>query len=339
MSQPDPHRTAPYSEFTEVADRLRRWGKWGERDQIGALNFITPEAVREAATCVQAGKVFPLSIEIDAEGVWQNNSIRRNAVHLFVVDGGDSRELGNELADWDQTGDGDQLFPQVWDGHTRFADDVIFMSLQGSTQWDALSHVWYDEKLWNGYPSHSVTSRGATRNGIDKTLGKGIVGRAVLLDVARFRGVDHLPANESILPDELDAVCAAQGVTIRSGDILLVRTGWWSTFTRGGDGATWMNGCPGLHWSTADWISEHEIAAVASDNLAVEVSAAHVEGVFLPLHLICQRDMGVMFGEFWDLDALAADCAEDGRYEVQLVASPLNIPGAVGSPLTPIAMK
>jgi len=322
-----------------VAARVRNWGRWGAADQVGALNFITPEIVREAARLVRDGSVFPLGIPLDADGVWSGNSIRRNPVHQFVVDGGDSRDLGHELNGWTWVGAGEAVLGATWAGRTRFADDTIFMSLQGATQWDALSHVWYDEELYNGFPARSVTSRGATKNGIEQTLAKGIVSRGVLLDIPRHRGVPHLAPNEPVYADELDAVCEAQGVEVRTGDILMVRTGWWSTFTRGGDGAAWRAGSPGLHWTTAEWIHDHEVAAVAADNLAVEVAASDVEQVFLPLHLLCQRDMGVMFGEFWDLEALATDCARDGRYEVQLVAPPLNIPGAVGSPLNPIALK
>lgn len=322
-----------------MAERVRNWGRWGADDQIGALNFITPDVVRDAARLVTQGRVFPLGIPLDADGVWSGNSIRRNPVHQFVVDGGDSQHLGGELNGWTWARSGEAVLEATWAGRTRFADDTIFMSLQGATQWDALSHIWYDEQLYNGFSAHSVTSRGATKNGIEQTLNAGIVTRGLLLDVPRHRGFAHLPPNEPILVEELDEVCRAQGVTPRRGDILLVRTGWWSTFTRGSDGAAWRAGSPGLHWTTAEWLHRHEVAAVAADNLAVEVAAYDVEDAFLPLHLLCQRDMGVMFGEFWNLDDLAQDCAQDGCYEVQIVAAPLNIPGAVGSPLNPIALK
>lgn len=328
-----------FSEFELVAERVRNWGKWGESDEIGALNYLTAEGLASAAGLVTEGQAFPLSIPIDSEGVWSGNSMRRNAIHQFVVDGGDSRDLGEQMGAWPQAGAGNQLFPAVWGGRTRFADDTIFMSLQGSTQWDALSHVWYDEQMYNGYAAATVTSRGATRNGIEKAVAKGIAGRGVLLDVARHRGVQSLPPNSPVFAEELDEICAAQGMAIRSGDILLIRTGWWSTFEPGTDGSAWIAGCPGLHWSCADWIHEHEIAAIAADNLAVEVASAEVEDVFLPLHLLCIREMGVIFGEFWDLDALASACAADSRYDVLLVAPPLNIPGAVGSPVTPIALR
>jgi len=330
---------ASFEEFQELAARVRNWGRWGESDQIGALNLITPEKVRDSAELVRAGKVFPLGIRFHADGVWGPSGLRRNPIHLFAIDGGDSSGLGDHLDGWPDVSVADSIFPHLWKGRTRYADDVVIMSLQSSTQWDSLGHVWYDDQLYNGYPAAAVTSRGATRNGIERTLAKGVVGRAVLLDVARHRGVDSLAPLSPIHADELNEVCEAQGVEVRSGDILLVRTGWWSMFGRGVDATTWRTQCPGLHWTTATWLREKDVAAVASDNIAVEVSGATVQEAMLPLHMLTIRDMGVMLGEFWDLDALAADCAEDGRYEVHLVAAPLNIPGAVGSPLNPIAMK
>jgi kynurenine formamidase len=258
---------------------------------------------------------------------------------MFFIDGGESEGLGDMLASWPSRRVDDEVLSGYWSTRTRFADDSVFMNLQSATQWDALSHVWYDGKLYNGFDSEWVTSRGALRNGVEKVLAKGIVGRGVLLDVARFRGVDNLPTRTPIYADELQAVCAAQGVTIRSGDILMVRTGWWSTYRPGENSKSWRLGCPGLHWTAAQWLHDVEVAAVAVDNMAVEVHGRHVAEAMLPLHLLCLRDMGVMLGEFWDLDALAADCADDGRYEMQVVAPPLNIPGAVGSPLNPLAMK
>ncbi len=228
----------------------------------------------------------------------------------------------------------------IWGaGPMRFNDDFIMMPLQAGTQWDALAHVYYDEQLYNGYPASAVTSFGATRNSIDQVDQKGIVSRGVLLDVARHRGVDHLPPNTSISPEELDAVAADQGVEVGRGDIVLVRTGWWAVFLAERDGEAWTMGSPGVSWRVAEWLHQKDCAAIASDNIAVEVSGAEVEGVMLPFHLLCIRDMGLMLGEMWNLEALAADCAADGVYEFQLAAPPLRVTGAVGSPINPLALK
>jgi kynurenine formamidase len=219
----------------------------------------------------------------------------------------------------------------------RFNDDMVIMPLQAATQWDALSHVYYEEQLYNGFPADSVTSFGALHCGIDKVDGKGITSRGVLLDVVRHRGVEtFLELGNPITPAELDDVARAQGVTVGPGDIVLVRTGWWARFLETGNGSEPGSG---LDWQCASWLHDHDVAAVAADNLMVEDPISGVKGTLLPMHMLCLRDMGLMLGEYWDLTALAADCAADGVYEFQLIASPLRIVGAVGSPVNPIAIK
>jgi kynurenine formamidase len=330
---------ASIAEFQGLATKVRNWDRWGGEDQLGTLNFITPAKVAESARMVRRGAVFPLGVAFEANGIWPGNFFRRNPVHLMTVDGGDSARLAAELGGWDRAGPVDRMLTEYYGSITRFADDMIIMPLQAATQWDALSHVWYDDQLYNGYPASAVTSLGATRNSIDRVDAKGIVSRAVLLDVARHRGRDHVEPNDAIGPAELDAVCARQDVEVRPGDIVLVRTGWWPQFAQMGDGTAWRAGCPGLSWTAAEWLHEREAAAVAADNVAVEAGRCDVDGVQLPMHLLCLRDMGMMLGEIWDFEDLAADCAEDGVYEMQLIAPPLRITGAVGSPINPIALK
>ena len=223
------------------------------------------------------------------------------------------------------------------DNPFRFNDDMIIMTLQAATQWDAISHVYYDDQLYNGYPASSVTSLGAYHCGIDKVDSKGITSRGVLLDVVKHRGAEtFLELGTPITPEELDDVARAQGVTVGRGDIVLVHTGWWSRFLQNGDGT---EPGAGLDWLCAAWLHDHEVAAVAADNLMVEDPVSAVEGTFLPMHMLCLRDMGMMFGEYWNLTPLAADCAADGVYEFQLIAPPLSVVGAVGSPVNPIAIK
>jgi kynurenine formamidase len=220
----------------------------------------------------------------------------------------------------------------------RFNDDLIIMPLQAATQWDALSHVYYEDKLYNGFPATSVTSLGAFYCGIDKVDVKGITSRGVLLDIVRLRGVETYCDDVAapITPAELDEAARTQGVTLTPGDIVLVRTGWWARFLQTGDGA---EPGAGLDWTCASWLHDHQVAAVAADNLMVENPLSGVDGTILPMHMLCLRDMGLMFGEYWDLTALAQDCAADGSYEFQLVAPPLRVTGGVGSPLNPIAIK
>ena len=145
---------------------------------------------------------------------------------------------------------------------------MIVMPLQAATQWDALSHVYYEDKLYNGFPASSVTSFGAFHCGIDKVDVKGITSRGVLLDVVAHRGEETFCATGNpITPAELDDMPPGQGVTIGRGDIVVVHTGWWARFLATGDGA---EAGSGLDWTCASWLHDHEVAAVAADNLMVE---------------------------------------------------------------------
>ncbi|WP_328392673.1 cyclase family protein [Nocardia sp. NBC_00416] len=328
---------ASLTDFRKVGDSVRNWGRWGAADELGTLNFITPAKIAAAAGLVRHGKVFPLGIDFGSAGPQGAFQFRQNPTHVMTVDGGDAETLVEYGPKWLRNSVAGELSGFFQDNPFRFNDDMIIMPLQAATQWDAFSHVYYDDKLYNGFPANSVTSQGAFYCGIDKVDSKGITSRGVLLDVVKHRGAEtYLAPGEPITPDELDEVAARQGVTIESGDIVLVRTGWWNRFLEARNGAEPYSG---LDWRCAQWLHEHEIAAVAADNLMVEDPVSAVEGTFLPMHMLCLRDMGLMLGEYWDFTALAADCAADGVYEFQLIAPPLRVVGAVGSPINPIAIK
>jgi kynurenine formamidase len=322
--------------WREVADRVRNWGRWGPADELGTLNYITPEKIVEAASLVRRGTVISLSAPFDSLGPWGPGAFRRNPVHLMTVDGGDA-DLAEHMGDWGGPTE-QQLKAYFADTPRRFTDDVIFMSLQSGTQWDAFSHVYYDGKLYNGYPATSVTSRGAAKDSIDKVAKRGIVTRGVLADVARHRGVPWMEAGTPITPTELDEVLAAERVSMSPGDILIVRTGWWTRFATEKDEKSLAGGSPGLHWRCVEWMHDHQVAAVASDNIAVEAGPAEADARSA-FHMIALRDMGLMMGELWDLQELSDDCQADGCYEFLLSAPPIHFVGAVGSPLNPLAVK
>lgn len=323
-------------EIRDAARQVSNWGRWGERDQLGTLNHISPAALAAAARLVQAGKAISMSIPLDSYGPQGANGYRRNPVHLMSLDGGDE-DLGPRLGR--PAGSTEEHLVEVLRGPMRFNDDFIMMPLQAATQWDALAHVYYEGQLYNGYPANSVTSFGASEAGIDAVAARGqVIGRGVLLDVARRRGVDQLEPLAVIEPDELEIVAAAQGVTVGQGDIVIVRTGWWQNFVETRD-PQWGANSPGVSWRCAEWLHERQAAAVASDNLAVETNAKEYPGIHLPFHLLAIRDMGMMLGEIWDLEELGRDCHADGVYEFMLTAQPLLITGAVGSPVNPVALK
>jgi kynurenine formamidase len=305
------------TDFRELGRKLSNWGRWGADDQIGTINLLTPERVASAAGLVHTGARFSLSIPLDEKGP-QPGRGRINPIRMM-------RALGPE---------------QAGPGAFRFTDDVVFMPLQAGTQWDALSHVYYDDLLYNGYPATDALSvRGAARCSIDQ-LSAGVTGRGVLLDVARFLGRDWLDAGEAITPEVLTETVAAQSIEVGPGDIVAVRTGWRRKFLRERDRDGWMSGEPGLSLECASWLRERDVAAICSDNWAVEVLPDSSGGDGrLPLHLVLIRDVGMTLGEMFDLEELATACAADGRYDYLFCGPPLRFTGAVGSPVNPIAIR
>jgi kynurenine formamidase len=300
-----------------IAEKVSNWGRWGPEDERGTLNFVTPDVVCRAAACVRRGAVFSLGLRLGADGPQIGQGGRVNPIHLMsAIDG----RLGAD--------------PEG----PRYADDFVTMPLQCATQWDSLAHVFYGGRLYNGFPSATVTAAGAARDGIDK-IGAGIVSRGVLLDVARARGVERLTPGQAITPADLEAAERAQQVRVATGDVLLVRTGHLAVFTRDGDRPGYMRQMPGLGFACVEWLHAREVAAVASDTSAVEVIPYEDPSVPLPLHALCIRDMGLTLGEMFDLDELAADCARDGVWDFLFSAPALRVTGGVGSPLNPLAVK
>jgi kynurenine formamidase len=293
-------------DFRQIGARVSNWGRWGDDDERGTVNLITPECLVAAAQLVRKGTIFDLGIPFDLNGP-QPGGGRINPVRLM-----------SETS-------ADQNFP----GAFHYADDYVFMPLQAASQWDGLAHVYYDDVLYNGFPASDVSPHGAKHCSIDK-MAKGIVGRGVLLDIAALKGVEWMQAGEVITPDDLDAAAARQGVEVRSGDILLFRTGWRTKF---------MAGEPGLGLACCEWLHAKEVAVVASDNWAIEVLPGEVETELLPVHMVLIRDMGVTLGEILDFDELAEDCAADGVWEFLFTAPPIKFTNAVGSPINPLAIK
>jgi kynurenine formamidase len=302
-------------DFRELGRDLSNWGRWGGDDERGTLNHISPPAVVAAARLVQRGEIFDLSIPINAKTP-QPGNLRTPPIRLMSETGADQQMRGG----------------------FHFADDYVFMALQAATQWDALCHVYYDEQLYNGYPASEVSIHGGRRCSIDK-LEHGVVGRGVLLDAPRHFDIPWLERGQAISPDDLDAMVAAQGVEITSGDVLLLRTGWWHRYASEGETREVMSGEPGLALECASWLARHEIAAVACDNYAVEAIPPADRSAALALHMVLIRDLGMTLGEMFDLEELAADCAADRRYEFLFCGARLNFTGAAGTPVAPFAIK
>ena len=310
------------TQLRDMAERCSNWGRWGVDDEIGALNYIGAEEILAASKLVRRGKTFSLALNFDRngpqKGLWGD---RFNPIHTMLATGTDA-VAGNQDA-----------------GGLRYADDMVSLPLQCGTQWDGLGHIFYDDKMWNGYDARLVDSSGAHRNGIEKVKDK-MVGRGVLLDVARHHRLDFLEDGTAITIHDLDATAAAQGVVVRRGDFVIVRTGQMGERLRTGEWGGYAGGdAPGLAFETAQWIYEKEIAALCTDTWGCEVRPNETTEASQPWHWVVIPKIGITMGEIFFLEDLAADCAGDGVYEFMFVAPPLPITRAVGSPINPMAIK
>lgn len=308
------------AQFEELLGRLSNWGKWGPEDERGALNYITGEKRVEAAALVKRGRSFSLAMPITG-GVGPQTGLggRINPLHHMTATGCDP-ETAVPIG-----------------GDAGYTDDFLAITVQGGTQWDALCHIFYSRKMYNGRPAEAVTSAGASINGIDKVHAD-FVSRGVLLDIARLKGVDCLEPGYPITIADLEAAEAKQGISIGEGDIVLVRTGQMGQTQGFTDWSRFHEPEPGLHFETAEWLDTRRVAAVAADNMMVEASA-HLDGYMVPFHMLALVNLGIHLGELWVLEELAEDCAADGVYEFMLVAQALPITGGTGTPLNPLAIK
>jgi len=307
------------AELVQLSARVSNWGRWGADDQRGTLNLITPAVVQRGVAAARDGRTFSLAIPFDQTGPqWDNvhmpertnPELRTHTVNVAFT--GDTRDFTT-------------------------SDDSFRMGSQAVTHWDAIAHVGYDGKLYNDIPADVVRAEGgAQRLGIEH-FGP-VVTRGVLLDIARLHGVDHFDDNHPITGADLEAAAAAAGVVVEAGDAVLVRTGQMH-FLRAGDRERYSMPSPGLSTQSIQWLRDHDVAAVATDTMTFECYPCEDPAVFMPVHMIQLRDMGLAQGQNWHLDDLAADCAADGRYDFLLVAPPLPLTGAVGAPVVPVAIK
>ncbi|MFI7403541.1 cyclase family protein [Streptomyces sp. NPDC049541] len=303
------------AEFAEIAKRVNNWGRWGADDEIGTLNLITDEVVREAAATVRTGRRIPLALPLQQDGV-QTGMIpgRVNPLHAMV-------QINQEL---------------FGPGSVACSDDAVTMGLQAATHWDALPHVSHSGRLYNGRPAGTVTAHGGAEfSGIDKT--RHVVSRGVLLDVARARGVDRLEGGHAVTPEDLETAEEMAGTRVRAGDIVLVRTGQIQVCLAG-DRHAYGYPSPGLSIRTPEWFHARDVAAVANDTLTFEIFPPEIEDLWLPVHALDLVEMGMLQGQNWNLEELSTACGEAGRYTFLLSAMPEPFVGATGTPVAPVAI-
>jgi len=304
------------------------WGVFGDEDEVGTINLLTPERVREALATPRRGAVFSLNWDVERP---DPPILGRKALEHHIID----------------------LKPGADDYYDRFYP-------QASTQWDALCHMPHPRYgYYNGRTQADITGRPGSRNGIERWAERGIVGRFVLADVARYRQAVGRPLradrSDGVTPDDLDATLKRQGVTLRTGDILLIRMGWLGWYERqdartrqalaaaGQDLRT-----PGLVGTEAmaAWLWDAHVAAVACDVPALEVLPSGPWNADDPestwdayLHFRIIPLLGLAVGEMFVLDALAEDAENDGGYRGLFTAAPLHKVGGAGSPANALAIK
>ena len=301
------------------------WGRWGNEDEIGCLNYITPEEVLRGIKHVTSGKVFTLGVPIGNPGgdpVWPGRS---GATRLMTQDR--SYYTAGKL--------------QPLKGGLEYADDYITAFLQGSSQYDALGHTWYGDQIYNGFAAETTTG-GMAKCGVDKIAQRGVVGRGVLIDMAGHRGKDSLDPAETFGVADLEAAAEAQGVTIEPHDNLLIRTGWLKIFYDKGKDAFYEKFVePGLTFSPelVRWFHEKEIVSLSTDTIANEVTFEPDTGIVLPLHAALMRNLGLLFSEILWFEELADDCRADGQWSFLYVGAPINVVGGTGAPVNPVVVK
>lgn len=334
------------------------WGDWGDDDELGRINLITPEKVLQGVREVQAGLSFSLSLPLDYPGGSALNqrryppvtrpteSMQREPDTFFNVIARDSIT---------------RAFIDVW------SDDMVTLWLQYSTQWDALVHqgALFDADgdgvpepvYYNGYrPGEDVIgprpdAKGdgsgsvsfARHLGLEHMAAHGVQGRAVLIDVAHH--LDDTPEWTPVSMATIREIMAADGVVIRPGDMVLIHTGFATqvlAWNRQPDASKIQAMYPYLDGEDPellDWITESGMSALIADNYAVEgwPAPSREPHTLLPVHHLCLFKLGIPLGELWYLHELATWLRENGRSSFLLTAPPLRLPGVAGSPLTPVA--
>ncbi|WP_214404016.1 cyclase family protein [Pseudonocardia lacus] len=304
----------PFAELPVVpgTEEHHAWDVWGRDDELGALNLVGPEQVRAACGLVRSGTVVPLNLPLDEP-----------KPGLFP-----SREPFRHVVTASRTGRDDRV-----DG----------LYLQGSSQWDGLRHIRFREfGYWGGRQEDDLDGSGVL--GIDRWAEHGMLGRGVLVDLPGHLGPDLAPDQRlGVGPELIEEILAAQGVQLRRGDFLVLRTGWLEWF-RGLPEAERAElvgtvghpehplACPGLAAGrdTAAYLWDRGVVAVAADNPAMEALPVQRDVGFLHRRLIAL--LGLAVGEFWLLDTLAATCRAQGSYEFLLTSGVLPLPSGVGSP-------
>ncbi|MCL4318058.1 MAG: cyclase family protein [Candidatus Thermoplasmatota archaeon] len=303
----------------------KNWLRWGKDDEVGSVNLLTRDRLLRALHKVERGKVFTLSIPIGRHGGDPMSPGRQQTIHIITRDEGSYR-----------SGAVSPLKAGI-----KYADDSLYIQLHGATHCDALGHEWIGDKIYNGFESES-TIGGLSKASIMPLANHSIIGRGVLVDVARYKHREYLPSGYAITLNDLIGTIEKQHTEIESGDILLLRTGFLTTYLKD-DNASVPKTLdePGLDYSKelVDWFHEMDIAAYGTDTISGEKSNSSDPHVKDPLHVFLLSFLGIPILELMWLEELAEDCVEDHKYDFLFICSPLKIIGGTASPVNPLAIK
>jgi len=300
------------AEFATLFHSLQSWGRWGADDELGALNLLTAERVTAAARLVRSGVVVSLSLPLSTTTTPDCPTPAE-----FRMTQSNDAEVGL--------------------GAMGFAKDFVGVDYHsdGHTHIDALCHVAYEDRLYNGVAAGSITAEGAAAEAID-LVKDGLVGRGVLVDVPRLRGVPWLEPGEHVFREDLEVAEREHGVEIEEGDILLVRTGHARRLTELGPWDT-AHSKAGLHPTTMSLLAERGVAALGCDGNS-DTAPSTTEGVDFPIHVLAITAMGIHLLDYLQFEDLRRECERTGRWEFLFTAAPLRIIGGTGSPLNPVAV-
>ena len=305
-------------------DELSNWGRWGDDDRLGTLNYITPDVTIAAAGEILDGTSVSCAWDIDG-----TNDIHGPPQRHMI-------STGQGLADEHR------VLPR----HRRPTDrssgaaEYVGFAFHGMnmTHLDALSHIFWDRAMFNGVPAEHVTSHaGATSLAITDVSG-GITSRGVLLDIPPLLDVDWLEPGFGVTPEHLEAAEARQGVTVGRGDIVFLRVGYGRR--KRAEGPRPVNlGQAGFHASALPWLHEREVSVIGNDGGQDAMpSGYHLDGLAMPIHTIGITAMGLWLLDNLDLEPLAEACEQRSRWSFFLHLAPLRLAGATGSPLNPVAI-
>jgi kynurenine formamidase len=303
----EPNHTLTRADIERWMTELSNWGRWGKEDQLGALNLITPATRKRAAQLVREGVSVSLARDTEKEKAIDNQDPFKHEMN--------------------------------WTGQNtpgQFSLDTYTVLYHGyaHTHMDALCHMFYRGKMYNGFPQDVVTKDGAGKIAITNVK-QGIFARGILMDLPRLKGLKYLEPKTPIYPEDLEGWEKQAGVKVGAGDVVFIRTGRWA---RRAEKGPWdvAQESAGLHASCTRWLRQRDVAMVGSD-AASDVMPSGVEGVQQPIHQLLLVAMGVMIFDNCDLEALSEAAANKKRWEFLLTAAPLPVTGGTGSPLNPIA--